>query len=63
MTYNTMTSWIEAADERHFVEAATFDHAPQVTERQHLHLGSAIFSLPYRIIDALTHHHPDGDPR
>lgn len=59
MTYNTMTGWIEIADERHFVETAMAERTPRPSERQHLHLGSAIFSLPCRIIDALAHHHAD----
>jgi hypothetical protein len=60
MTHNTMTGWIEIADERHFVEAAMIERMPQPSERQHLHLGSAILSLPCRIIDALAHHHSDA---
>lgn len=59
MTYNTMTGWIEIADERHFVEAAMVERMPRPSERQQLHLGSAIFGLPCRIIDALTHHRAD----
>jgi len=59
MTYDTMTGWIEIADERRFVETAMTEHLPQPSERQHLHLGSAIFSLPCRIIDAVTHRHSD----
>jgi hypothetical protein len=35
------------------------DRMPQPSERQHLHLGSAIFSLPSRIVEALTHHRSD----
>ena len=60
MTYDTMTGWIEIADERRFVETATAERLPHPSERQHLHLGSAIFSLPCRIIDAVTHRH-SGD--
>jgi hypothetical protein len=56
MTRNTMTGWIEIADERHFRENAMSDKRPEIGERQRLHLGSAILSLPCRIIEALTHH-------
>jgi len=42
MTHNTMTSWIETADERHFVEAAMFERAGQIGERHYLHLGATI---------------------
>lgn len=63
MTHNTMTGWIEIADERQFWESAMADRMPRPTERQHLHLGSAIFTLPCRIIDALAHRHPDDDAR
>ncbi|HEV2185596.1 MAG TPA: hypothetical protein VGR70_00205 [Stellaceae bacterium] len=63
MTYDTMTGWIEIADERRFVETAIAETAiaerPLPSERQHLHLGTAIFSLPCRIIDAVTHRHSD----
>jgi hypothetical protein len=59
MTHNTMTGWIEIADERHFRESAKSDRMPQSSERQHLHLGSAIFSLPGRIMEALAHRHVD----
>ena len=62
MTHNTMTSWIEIADERHFFEAAMAERMPRVSERQHLRLGSAIFGLPCRIIDALARHYT-GDAR
>jgi hypothetical protein len=60
MTHNTMTGWIEIADERRFLEAAMAERMPQVSERQQFHLGSAIFSLPYRIVEALTHRHSSG---
>jgi hypothetical protein len=60
MTQNTMTGWIEIADERHFIEAAMSERMARPSERQHLHLGSAIFSLPGRIIGALTHHQSRG---
>jgi hypothetical protein len=46
MTYDTMTGWIEIADERHFVETAMSERMPEVSERQRLHLGSAILNLP-----------------
>ena len=62
MTHNTMTGWIEIADERRFRESAMADRTPQPSERQHFHLGATILSLPCRIIDALTHHEAD-DPR
>ena len=59
MTRKTMTDWIEIADERQFRENTMSDEPRQVSERQHLHLGSAIFSLPSRIVEALTHHRSD----
>jgi hypothetical protein len=62
MTRKTMTDWIEIADERQFRENTMADEPRQVSERQHLHLGSAILSLPGRIIRALTHQPlPDTD--
>jgi hypothetical protein len=62
-TRNTMTSWIEIADKRRFVRTAVSEHMPEIGERQHLHLGSAIVSLSCRIIDALTHPHADRAKR
>jgi hypothetical protein len=56
MTYSTMTGWIEIADERRFRESAMSDRMSEIDERQHLHLGSAILSLPCRIIEALSQH-------
>ena len=57
MTRNTMTSWIEIADERQACEAAMYDRLTAApTERQNLHLGSAILSLPSRIFGALSAH-------
>jgi len=63
MSRNTMTSWIEIADRRRFVEAAVAERMPQIGERQHLHLGSAIVSLSCRIVDALTHPHAAATKR
>ena len=57
MTYDTMTGWIEIADGRRFVETANAERLARPNERHHLHLGTAIFSLPCRIIDAVTHRH------
>ena len=62
MTRKTMTDWIEIADERRFRENTITDEPREIGERQHLHLGSAILSLPGRIIRALTHQaSPDTD--
>ncbi len=63
MTHNTMTGWIEIADERQFCESTMAEQMPKPDERQHLHLGSAIFTLPCRIIGALTHRRPDDGSR
>lgn len=63
MTRKTMTSWIEIADERRFFEDTVVNRMPEPRERQHFHLGSAIFSLPGRIVEAFTHRHSDGDAR
>jgi len=56
MTRTTMTSWIEIADERHFIETATSSRVLPVSERQHLHLGTTILSLPSRIFGAFSSH-------
>jgi hypothetical protein len=56
MPYSTMVGWIEIADERRFRENAMSDRMPEIDERQYLHLGSAILSLPCRIIEALSQH-------
>ncbi|HUI35085.1 MAG TPA: hypothetical protein VLX67_06150 [Stellaceae bacterium] len=63
MTHNTMTGWIEIADERQFRESAMSDCTPRPSECQRFHLGTTILSLPSRIIDALTHHQPDDGVR
>ena len=63
MTRNTMTGWIEIADERQFRESAMADCMPEPSERQHFHLGATILSLPCRIVDALTHRQTDIDFR
>ena len=63
MSHDTMTGWIELADERRFWESKLGNSMPQIVERQHLHLGSAIFSLPCRIMNALSHLRSDDDAR
>jgi hypothetical protein len=53
MTYNTMTRWIEIADERQACEAAMFERPAAPSERQTLHLGATFLSLPSWIIGVL----------
>jgi hypothetical protein len=54
MSHNTMTNWIEIADQRRFCQAVLSERPPRLGAGRSPCRTSAIFSLPSRIVDALA---------
>jgi hypothetical protein len=55
MHRDTMTSWIELADERQFMQATALGQAPRLIAPPHLRFGDAIRHLPACLRRALSH--------
>jgi len=55
MQHHTMTSWIELADERQFMQATALGHAPRLVAPQHLRFSDTIRHLPAYLRHALSH--------
>jgi len=54
MSHNTMTNWIEIADQRRFCQATLSERSSQLGAGPTRRPRSAIFSLPSRIVGALA---------
>ena len=54
MSHNTMTNWIEIADQRRFCQEVLSERSPRLGAGRNRRRTSAIFSLPSRIVDALA---------
>jgi hypothetical protein len=55
MHRDTMTSWIELADERQFMQATALGQAPRLIAPQHSRFGDTIRHLPAYLRHALSH--------